>query len=155
MLTLTSETCLLRRIELRKKKTTTPGSLVQKIFRIGSRRISNKCSPFRKKFVSRKNPKVEIGRKISSFQQELVKLTQDEEILSVAKGYVIPFLKVPVQRTVPKKVTTSKTQELLIDQEIMEMLDKAAIKQVASQFPDKFLRNILLVKKRMGEIVLV
>ena len=28
---------------------------------------------------------------------------------------MIPFLKVPVQRTVPKKVTTSKTQELLID----------------------------------------
>ena len=82
-------------------------------------------------------------------------MTQDEEILSVTKGYVIPFLKVPVQRTAPKKVTTSKTQELLIDQEIMEMLDKAAIKQVASQFPDKFLRNILLVKKRMGEIVLV
>ena len=30
-------------------------------------------------------------------------MTQDEEILSVTKGYVIPFLKVPVQRTVPKK----------------------------------------------------
>ena len=51
-----------------------PGSFVQKISRIDSRRISNKCSPFSKNLVHRKNPKLAIGRKISSFQQELGKI---------------------------------------------------------------------------------
>ena len=42
---------------------------------------------------------------------------------------MIPFLKISLQRTIPKQVTTSKTQELLIDQEIKEMLDKGTIKK--------------------------
>ena len=51
-----------------------PVSLVQKISKIDSRGISNKCSPFSKKNVLRKNPKLAIGWKISSFQQELAKI---------------------------------------------------------------------------------
>ena len=56
-------------------------------------------------------------------------MTQDQEILSEVKGYVIPFLKITVQRTILKQVATSKTQKLFIDQEIMKMLDKGAIKK--------------------------
>ena len=56
-------------------------------------------------------------------------MTQDQEILSEVKGYVIPFLKITVQRTILKQVATSKTQKLLIDQEIMKMLEKGAIKK--------------------------
>ena len=56
-------------------------------------------------------------------------MTQDQEILPEVKGYVIPFLKITVQRTILKQVATSKTQKLLIDQEIMKMLDKGAIKK--------------------------
>ena len=64
---------------------------------------------------------------------------------------MIPFLKVPVQRTIPKQVTISKTQELLIDQKIMEMLDKGAIlHKKVHQFPNQFLTNILQVKKKDG-----
>ena len=107
-----------------------PVSLVQKISKIDPRRISSKCSPFSKKIVLGKNPKLANGSKISSFQHKLGKLTQDQEILYLVKGYMIPFLKVPVQRTIPKQVTTSKTQELLTDQEIIEVLDKGAIKKV-------------------------
>ena len=59
---------------------------------------------------------------------------------------VIPFLKVPLQRNIPKQVATSKTKELLINQEIMEMPDKGAITKVEHQF----LSNILLVKKDGG-----
>ena len=44
------------------------GFLVQKMSRINSKRISNKCSPFSKKFVYRKNPKLATGRKTSSFE---------------------------------------------------------------------------------------
>ena len=63
-----------------------PGSLVQKISRIDSRRISNKCSPFSKNFVHRKNPKLVIGRKISSFQQELEKIDPRSGSFICSKG---------------------------------------------------------------------
>ena len=67
----------------------------------------------------------------------------------MVKGYVIPFLKIPVQRTIPKQVATSKTQELLTDKE-MQILDKRAIKIVEHQYPDQFLSNILLLRKKDG-----
>ena len=51
-------------------------------------------------------------------------MTQDQEILPEVKGYVIPFLKITVQRTILKQVATSKTQKLLIDQEIMKIWTK-------------------------------
>ena len=94
-------------------------SLVQKIFRIDSIRASNKCSPFSKKFIYKKNPKPAIGRKTISFRQELGKVDQRLRNF-VCRG---------VRYTIPKQVTASKTQELLINQEIMEMLDKRAIKK--------------------------
>ena len=105
-----------------------------------------------KKFVCRKNPKPTICRNSSSFQQELGKIgPQGQEILSVVKGHVIPFLKVPVQRPIPKQVAISKTQKLLIDQKIMEMLDKGAmLHKKVHQFPNQFLTNSLLVKKKDG-----
>ena len=72
---------------------------------------------------------MQLAGRLAHFRKNWEKLTQDQEILSVVKGYVIAFLKLPVQRTIPKQVATSKTQELLIDQEIMEMLDKETIKK--------------------------
>ena len=95
-----------------------------------SRRVPNKSSSVKKKFAYRKNPKPAIGRKVSSFQQNLGKIDprQDQEILSVVKQYVTAFLKAPVQRTIPKQVIVSKTQELPLDQEITDLLDKGSIK---------------------------
>ena len=63
-----------------------PGSFVQKISRIDSRRISNKCSPCSKNLVHRKNPKLAIGRKISSFQQELAKINPRSGNFICSKG---------------------------------------------------------------------
>ena len=127
-----------------------PGSLVQKISRIDSRRISNKFSPFSKTFVYRKNPTLAIRKKISSFQKELGKLDLRSGNFTCGKRVRDTILKNSIARTIPKQVTTSKTQELLIDQEIMEMLDEEATKKVEHQFPDQFLSNILLLKKKDG-----
>ena len=85
--------------------------------------------PSVKNLFTRKIPNHQLAEILAHFSKNWEKLTQDQEILSVVKGCVIPFLKVPVQRTIPKQVTVSKTQELLTDQEMMEMLDKGAIKK--------------------------
>ena len=58
---------------------------------------------------------------------------------------MIPFLKIPVQKIIPKQRTVSKTQELLIDLAVMEILDKAAIKKVEYHVSGQCLSNILLV----------
>ena len=111
--------------------------------------LTNVHTLIKKLFIGKILNLQSAGR-LAHFSKNWEKLTQDQEILSVVMGYVIPFLKVPVQRNIPEQVTTSKTQELLINQEIMEMLDKGAIKKVEHQFPDQFLSNILLVKKKDG-----
>ena len=75
-----------------------------------------------------KIPNAAIGIKISLFQQEPGKIDPRSGNFIVVKGYVIPFLHVPAYRIIPKQVTMPKTQELLTDQEIMEVLEKEAIK---------------------------
>ena len=112
------------------------GSLVKEISKIDSERVSNKYSPFSKRKIPGKIPNLKMAGRLAHFSKSWEKLTQDQEILSVVKVYVIPFLNVPVQRNIPKQMATSKTQELLINQETTEMLDKGAIKKVEHQFPD-------------------
>ena len=106
--------------------------------------------PVVKTWFTGKIPNLQLAGRLAHFSKNWQKLTQDQEILFVVKGYVISFLKISVQRTIPKEVETSKTQELLIDQEITKMLDKGAINKVEHQFPGQFLSNILLVKKKDG-----
>ena len=76
--------------------------------------------PLVKNLFTGKIPNLQLAGRLAHFSKNWEKLTQDQEILSVVKGYVIPFLKVPVQRNIPKQVTTSKTHELLINQEIIQ-----------------------------------
>ena len=76
-----------------------------------------------------KIPKLQLARRLADFSKKWDKLTQDQEVLSVFKDCVIPFLKVPVQRTIQKQLKMFKTQKLLIDQDIIQMPDKGAIKK--------------------------
>ena len=103
-----------------------------------------------KNLFSEKIQNSQLAGRLAHFNKNLEKLIQDQDILSVVKEYVIQFLKVPVQSDLPEQVTMPKTQELLIDQKIMEMMGKGAIKKLEHQFPDQFLSNILLVKKKDG-----
>ena len=106
--------------------------------------------PLVKHLFTGKIPDLQLAGRLAHFSINWEKLTQDPETLFIVKGYVIPFLNVLVQRTIPNQVTVSKTQELLIDQEIMEMLDKETIRKVEYYIPGEFLSNILLVKKQDG-----
>ena len=76
------------------------------------------------------------------FQQKLRKIDPRSGNFIHSKRCMIPFLNVPLRRTISKQLTISITQKLLIDQEIMEMH--------MEYIPDQFLRNILQVKKKDG-----
>ena len=49
-----------------------------------------------------KTPNLQLPGRLAHFGKNWKQLAQDQEILSVVKGYVIPSLEVPVQRNIPK-----------------------------------------------------
>ena len=53
-------------------------------------------------------------------------ITQDQEILSIVKGYEISFISLTSQEKIPN---LSKEQFSLLEQEGLEMLEKAAIQK--------------------------
>ena len=67
--------------------------------------------PLEKHLLTGKTPNLQLAGRLAHFIKNWKKLTPDQEISSVVKGYVIRFWKVPVQRTIPKQVATSKTRE--------------------------------------------
>ena len=75
------------------------------------------------------------------------KITQDEDILSVPKGYEIPFVSLPFQEKIPNLTKISKQQFLLVEQEVLEMLEKEAIQKVVAK---QFLNNLFFVEKQDG-----
>ena len=77
------------------------------------------------------------------FQQKLGKIDPRSGNFIHSKRCMIPFLNVPLRRTISKQLTISITQKLLIDQEIMEM-------HMEYHIPDQFLSNILQLKKKNG-----
>ena len=50
-------------------------------------------------------PILQLAGRLTHFIKNWKELTQDQEILSAVKGYVIPFLKASVPRAIPKQVT--------------------------------------------------
>ena len=127
-----------------------PGSLVQKISRINSRRISNKCSPFSKTFVYRKNPKLAIGRKISSFQQELGKIDLRSGNFIHSKGVRDTILENSSAKDYCKTGGNVQNTEIIKRSRDYWNAGQRSHKKVEHQFPDQFLSNILLVKKKDG-----
>ena len=65
--------------------------------------------------------------RISHFLVNWQKLTLNQDILSVVKGYKIPFIKIPFQRKIPNFTKMNKKQIALVDLELKEMLKKGAI----------------------------
>ena len=74
-----------------------------------------------------KIPNAAIGIKISLFQQGPGKIDPRSGNFICSKG--VRDTIVTAQRIIPKQVTMPKTKELSIDPEIMEMLEKEAIKK--------------------------
>ena len=75
------------------------------------------------------------------------KPTSDRYILNTGKGYQIPFLSVPVQRSSSSLTSMTPQEKVLVNQEVEQMLKKGAIK-VAQQDRSLFLSSIFVVLKK-------
>jgi len=76
-------------------------------------------------------------------------LTQDQEIWSFVEGYKIPFVHQPPKERIPVQPKINQQQNLLINQEVEDLLNKEAMSQA---FPEEgeFLSNLFLVPKKDG-----
>lgn len=73
-------------------------------------------------------------------------LTTDTWVLNTVQGYQIHFDNIPSQSFLPKEITFSPEEQLLVDKEVQNMSDLGAI--VPSQNEDgQFISNIFLVPK--------
>ena len=87
--------------------------------------------------------------RISHFLVNWQKLTLNQDILPVVKGYKIPFIKMPFQRKSPNFTKINKKQIDLVDLELRRMLTKGAI--VRSQpAQGEFLSNLFFMGKKDG-----
>ena len=102
--------------------------------------------PLVKSLLTGKIPNLQLAGRLAHFSNNWEKLTQDQEILSAVKGCVIPFFKVPVQRT--------KTGDNVQNRGIVNRsgnygnAGQKSQKKVEHQFPNQFMSNILLVKMK-------
>ena len=85
--------------------------------------------PVIKKFT-KSIPNVPLAGRIAYFIATWEKITQDQEILSIIKRYEIPFVSLPFQEKIPNLTKMSKEQFSLVEQEVLEMLEKGAIQKV-------------------------
>ena len=72
---------------------------------------------------------IPLAGSLSHFLVNWQKLTLNQDILSVVKGYRIPFIKMPFQQKIPDFTKMNKKQIALVDLESKEMLRKGAIKR--------------------------
>ena len=111
----------------------------------------NTVHPLVRTLFSREVPAVPLAGRLNFFEKNWRVLTQDNNILSIIKGYEIPFLEQPYQTRFPCVPHMNQNQVQLVDTEIKEMLKKGAIHQ-ALPVQNQFLSTLLLVGKKNGAI---
>ena len=94
-----------------------------------------------------------IGR-IGHFLVNWQKLSLKQDILSVVKGYKIPFIKITFQQKVPSFMRMNKKKIALMEGELKEVLTKGKAKRTQTIYGE-FLRNLFLWGGKDGGFCLV
>ena len=85
--------------------------------------------PVIRKLYTKRIPNVPLAGRLGYFIAAWEKITQDQEILSIVKGFEVPFVSLPLQEKIPNLTKMSKEQFSLVEQEVLEMLEKGAIQK--------------------------
>ena len=105
--------------------------------------------PVVRKLFIEEIPNLPLAGRLSQFVKQWKKVTRDQEILSIVKGYQIPFTNLPLEEKSLNTIKMLEQQSLLFDQEISELLEKGAV-QKAETIQEEFLSNLFLVGKDGG-----
>ena len=71
-----------------------------------------------RKLFTKSIPNVPLAGRLAYFIATREKIAQDQEILSIVKGYEIPFVSLPFQQKTPNLTKMSKEQFSLVEQEV-------------------------------------
>ena len=85
--------------------------------------------------------------RITNFVSNWSKLTNDKDILQIAKGLKIPFLERPSQNQPQTEIKMSREEKRLVETEVQELLRKGAITPARGSM-DQFISNIFLRPKK-------
>ena len=111
--------------------------------------------PIIRKLFTKTIPNVPLAGGLAYFIAAWEKITRVQEILSIVKGYEIPFVSLLFQEKIPNLAKMSKKQFSLVEQEVLEILEKGAIQKVTRAIfePPKqgqFLSHLILVEEKDG-----
>ena len=84
------------------------------------------------------------------YQQNWLKVTQDRWVLNTIQGYQIDFSSTPHQSVIPHCPQYSAEQNHLISEDVTELLQKGAIREVVPVKQPGFYSNLFLVPKKDG-----
>lgn len=82
--------------------------------------------------------------------REWEKITSDSWILNTILGYKIEFDEIPFQNKIPVPIKFNEKQTDIIDQEVIDLLNKNAI-SVSKFEANQFISNIFIVEKKNGK----
>ena len=102
-----------------------------------------------KRFIFKRPSHHSTSRGCSHFSKDWKILTKHQNILSIVEGYKIPFLSIPHQVEIPGPSHMTKTQTQTIENKIIELLRKRAIRKVKNTSRE-FLSNMFSLKKKDG-----
>ena len=83
-------------------------------------------------FCARKIPNVQLAGRLKNFIENAKILTDDTEILSLVEGYTILFHKIPQQKNISDSPKLSQKENILIQKETHEMLNKGVIAETTN-----------------------
>ena len=81
-----------------------------------------------------------------SFLENWKRITRDQVILGMVKGWEIPLLDTPIEGKIPHGIKMNSLENRAMNLEVESMLEKGAIR-VAIPKPDQFLSNVFVTPK--------
>ena len=107
-----------------------------------------KVHPFVKTIFKETRETFPLAGRLKYFLKNWEKITNNSTILSKVKGY-LDFVETPYQPRAPVGAKLNQVQEELVSQEVKELLEKGAIREVI-HCKDQFVSHLFLISKKGG-----
>jgi hypothetical protein len=132
-------------IEVKVSKTDQTGCSTP--FTVRSDLVKSEITGIKLQMPPKQNPA--LGGRLRLFMHNWQKITKDQAILQVVKGYQIPWLTKPIQPVAPPQIRVSETETIEISSQVQTMFQNEVIREVDPE-PEQFLSQLFLRKKKDG-----
>lgn len=96
-----------------------------------------------------------VAGKTAKHKNQWCKITSDKWILQTICGYAVELTDNPIQTWFPNQIKFSELDQIKIDHELSEFLQKGIIEPVYTKDHDEFISNIFIRPKSDGGICVI